>query len=86
MFANVGANVCDMMKEPARRQRHGAITEARENAGLSKAELARRIGVGRSLMTEMEAGTRNATEQNLSKIARALGCPLADLQAEAEHV
>jgi transcriptional regulator with XRE-family HTH domain len=81
MFANVRSNLCNMTSSTVRmRQRSGAITAARERIDLSKAELARRIGVSRSLMTEMEAGTRNATEDNLQKLARELDCPIEELR------
>lgn len=83
MFANIRSNVCNMTSSTARmRQRDGAITAARGRKDLSKAELARRIGVSRSLMTEMEAGTRNATEDNLQKLADELECPIEELLDE----
>jgi transcriptional regulator with XRE-family HTH domain len=82
MFANIRSNVCNMTSSTVRmRQRSGAIKTARERNHLSKAELARRIGISRSLMTEMEAGTRNATEDNLQKLATELDCPIEELRA-----
>lgn len=80
----MGTNVRDMShSSPAAQARPSRkkITKAREAAGLSKAELARRIGVSRSLITEIENGTRNATEETLAKIASELGRDPAALSA-----
>lgn len=78
MFANVRSNVCDMSSPDTVAK---SVTLAREGASLSKAELARRIGVTRSLITEIEAGTRKATDYNLQKIADVTGCDLSVLIA-----
>jgi transcriptional regulator with XRE-family HTH domain len=75
MFANVRSSVGDMSFT-------SPVTQARENANLTKAQLARAIGVSRSLITEIEAGTRNITEENLQKIAKECGCEPKDLIAE----
>jgi transcriptional regulator with XRE-family HTH domain len=61
-----------------------AVTWAREKAGLSQAQLARECNVARSLISEIEAGTRNATPENLIKIARALNCPVVFLERKRE--
>jgi transcriptional regulator with XRE-family HTH domain len=53
---------------------------AREARGLSQAELARAIGKPRSLINEMEAGTRNATPAVMLALASALSCPLSLLE------
>jgi DNA-binding XRE family transcriptional regulator len=57
-----------------------AVTWARKKAGLTKRELARRIGISAVLMGEIESGWRNATPANLAKIAEALNCPRAVLE------
>ncbi len=57
-----------------------AVTAAREKAGLSKRDLAAQIGVSEQLMGQIEAGERNATPANLTKLAKALGCPQAELE------
>lgn len=61
-----------------------AVEWARRKAGLSQAELARRCGFTRSLICEIEGGTRNATPGTLLKIAEALNCPVVFLEAKRE--
>lgn len=61
-----------------------AVTYAREQAGLTKTQLAQRVGVSLSLISEIEAGTRNATPSNLNRIAEALNCPRVAL--ERKHI
>ena len=57
-----------------------AVTYAREQAGLTKTQLAQACGVSLSLISEIEAGTRNATPAMLSKLAKALNCPRVVLE------
>ncbi|HEU5158662.1 MAG TPA: helix-turn-helix transcriptional regulator [Streptosporangiaceae bacterium] len=57
-----------------------AVTYAREQAGLTKTELARRCGVSVSLISEIEAGTRNATPQMIRRLAAVLNCPRVVLE------
>jgi transcriptional regulator with XRE-family HTH domain len=57
-----------------------AVTWARKKAGLTKRELARRVGISEVLMGEIESGWRNATPANLIKIAEVLNCPLVVLE------
>lgn len=57
-----------------------AVTYVRENAGLTKRQLAELIGVSAQLMGYIETGERNATPDNLQKIADAVGCPLVVLE------
>lgn len=59
-----------------------AVTYAREKAGLTKRELADRIEISEQLMGEIESGWRNATPENLIKLAEALNCPLVVLEAK----
>lgn len=56
-----------------------AITRARESAGITQAELARRIGKSRSQLCDWEAGRRNPKLDILMTIAETLKIPLADL-------
>jgi transcriptional regulator with XRE-family HTH domain len=57
-----------------------AVVYAREQAGLTKTQLAAACGVSLSLISEIEAGTRNATPTMLNKLARALNCPRVVLE------
>lgn len=58
----------------------GAVWQARENARLTRAELARRIQVSAGLISEIEKGTRNATPARIEQIAEVLGCSPEDLK------
>lgn len=53
---------------------------ARRVTGMTQAELARKVGVTRSLINELEGGTRSATADMLDTLAEVLGCPLVVLE------
>lgn len=57
-----------------------AVTYARERAGLTKTDLAVQLGVSLSLISEIEAGTRNATHRLQRRMAQVLNCPVVVLQ------
>jgi transcriptional regulator with XRE-family HTH domain len=57
-----------------------AVTYARVQAGLTKTQLATACEVSLSLVSEIEAGTRNATPAMIIKLAEALGCPRVVLE------
>jgi transcriptional regulator with XRE-family HTH domain len=57
-----------------------AVEYARRKAGLSKSELARRMRVSLSLVSQIESGDRNATPAMLLKLAEALNCPVVVLE------
>ena len=57
-----------------------AVTYAREQAGLTKTQLAQMCAVSLSLISEIESGTRNATPAMLIKLAEALNCPRVVLE------
>jgi transcriptional regulator with XRE-family HTH domain len=57
-----------------------AVTYAREQAGLTKTQLARACGVSLSLISEIESGSRNATPAMIIKLANALNCPRVVLE------
>lgn len=61
-----------------------ALTYAREQAGLSRTQLAERLGVSLSLVSEMESGTRSATPEMLIRLAEALNCPRVVLESKRE--
>ena len=61
-----------------------AMRWAREKAGLTQTQLAERAGLSRTLVVEIEGGTRNCTPANLLKLAEALNCPLVVLEAKRE--
>src|SRR5690606_36801853 len=61
-----------------------AVRWARERAGLTQTQLAERAGHARTLVVEIEGGTRNATPAYLLKLAEALNCPLLVTEAKRE--
>lgn len=61
-----------------------AVTWARERSGLTKTELAERVGCKVSLITEIEGGTRNATPAMLLKMAGAMNCPVVVLERKRD--
>lgn len=57
-----------------------AVTYARDKAGLTKTEFADALGVSLSLVSEIEAGTRNASPALQVRMAQALNCPRVVLE------
>lgn len=51
----------------------GAVIKARENAGMTRVQVARAIGVSAGLITEIEKGTRNATPARIEQMAEVFG-------------
>jgi transcriptional regulator with XRE-family HTH domain len=62
-----------------------AVTYAREQAGLTKTKLAKACRVSVSLISEIEAGTRNATPAMINRLAHALNCPRVVLERKREN-
>jgi transcriptional regulator with XRE-family HTH domain len=61
-----------------------AVTYAREQAGFTKTELAGRLGVALSLISQIESGKRNATSFMLNELARELNCPRVVLERKRD--
>jgi DNA-binding XRE family transcriptional regulator len=59
---------------------------AREERGLSQMEVARRSGLHRTYVCEVERGTRNPSLQSVIQIAAALDVTVSDLITRAEHL
>lgn len=57
-----------------------AVTIARLDAGFTKTDLAQRLGVALSLISQIESGKRNATPAMLNYLARELNCPRVVLE------
>jgi transcriptional regulator with XRE-family HTH domain len=57
----------------------GALRRERERAGISLTELARRAGVAKSTLSQLEAGTGNPSVETLWALGVALGIPLSRL-------
>ena len=61
-----------------------AVKDQRKNLGLSQEELAHRSGLHRTYVTDIERGTRNVSIDSVTKLAKALEVPLADLFEKIE--
>ncbi|GAA4068411.1 helix-turn-helix domain-containing protein [Nonomuraea soli] len=55
------------------------VRQRRQQRGMSQAELARRTGLSKATLSQLEAGTANPTIDTLDSIAVALAIPLTDL-------
>jgi transcriptional regulator with XRE-family HTH domain len=51
-----------------------AVRRARQRVGLTQDALAKAVGVSPSLMSEIEKGTRNATQATILRLAEVLEC------------
>lgn len=58
------------------------IKELREAAGLSQEKLAAKAGLTHATVSDVENGKRNATLKTATKLAEALGVPLASILDE----
>jgi transcriptional regulator with XRE-family HTH domain len=56
-----------------------AVRRERERAGLTLTELARRAGVAKSTLSQLEAGTGNPSVETLWALGVALGVPISQL-------
>ena len=56
-----------------------ALRRERERAGLSLTELARRAGLAKSTLSQLEAGTGNPSVETLWALGVALGVPFSQL-------
>lgn len=61
-----------------------AVRYARSQSGLTAQQVADRCGVSKSLIVEIENGTRNATPAMIKKLAEALNCPRVVLERKRE--
>lgn len=61
------------------------LKQARENCGASQDEVARLLGIPRSAVSLIEAGARNVSSVEISKLADHYGCLVADLFAETDE-
>lgn len=62
-----------------------AIAEARNKAGLSQAQLAKKLKTTQSVISRIENGNQNLSVQMLAKIAHLLGCDLR-VQLKPSHL
>lgn len=55
------------------------LTSLRESRGMSRADLARKAGLGGATVQQWEAGTRSPQVDTLALVAKTLGLPISDL-------
>lgn len=67
------------MQEPPLATIAAAVRRERERVGISLAELARRAGVAKSTLSQLEAGTGNPSIETLWSLGVALGVPFSRL-------
>jgi DNA modification methylase/DNA-binding XRE family transcriptional regulator/DNA-directed RNA polymerase subunit RPC12/RpoP len=72
--------------EPMPWSAHSAIRLRREQLGLSQTDLAQRLGVTKSLLSHVEAGKRQPTEEQIGKLAKALQLPPDLLSLSADRL
>jgi putative transcriptional regulator len=61
------------------RQLAESLRRMREIAGLSQAEMAKRLGISQPTLNRLENDSQNATLKTLSQLCRALRCGVGDL-------
>jgi XRE family transcriptional regulator, regulator of sulfur utilization len=81
-FCKQNCNIDAMSNDDLRRSVAARVTALRADRGLSLSELARRAGIGKGSLSELEAGQRNPTLETLYAIAGQLGVPLTALLGE----
>lgn len=62
-----------------------ALRRERDRVGVSISELARRAGVGKATISQLESGSANPSVETLWAIATALGVPFAVFVEEPDH-
>lgn len=83
-FATDGETVLQLERQPSGQQRVGRlIKQQRTTAGLSQAELARRVGVSPSALSQTERGRHGMSGDVLMRVWEVLGVPLAELGSGA---
>ncbi len=61
------------------RQLAATLRRMREEAGVSQADMARRLGISRVSLTRLENGGQNTTLKTLGQLCRALRCSPGEL-------
>src|SRR5437016_1775963 len=54
---------------------HSAVRSRREEIGLSQTDLAKALGVSKSMLSHIEAGKRQPTEEQVAQLATVLRMP-----------
>lgn len=85
-YIDNGDVVHGVERTPAGRQRVGRLIKQQRTAvGLSQAELARRVGVSASALSQTERGRHGVSGDVLLRVWEALGLPLGDVEAGRSH-
>lgn len=67
------------MENDAQRQFGETVRQLRKEAGLSQEELARKAGINRTYLSDVERGERNISLQNIVRLATALNTTPGEL-------
>jgi transcriptional regulator with XRE-family HTH domain len=62
----------------------GAIRQLRHNRGITQDELAKKAGLHRTYVSDMERGSRNPSLNSLQRVAEALGITLSEIFKHTE--
>ena len=71
--------------KPSHKALGRAVATARDEAGLTQAQVAKKTGLHVTYISGIENGSRNPTWTILTQISRALGLTISDLAKRAER-
>lgn len=71
--------------KPSHKALGRAVAAARDAAGLTQAQVAKKTGLHVTYISGIENGSRNPTWTILTQISRALGLPISELAKRAER-
>ena len=74
------------MKETFRKSLGKVIQERRKQLALTQDQLARRSGMHRTYVSDIERGERNLSLESIYNISKGISTSLSVLFAEAEHL
>ena len=60
-----------------------ALREARENYGMSQEAVAKRVGLSRTVLAQIELGNRTVSEDELSRLSSVYGQAFSDFEARS---
>src|SRR5688500_6293054 len=60
-----------------------ALREARENYGMSQEAVAKRVGLSRTVLAQIELGNRSVSEDELSRLSSVYGQAFSDFEARS---
>lgn len=64
----------------------GVLEKRRQEVGISQEELAKRAGISRTYLSDIERGLRNISISTLTKLAQAMDITASRILARAEEI